>query len=157
VSHSSLLLLLVLPAVACGWRRRAARKYALAAGTLLALLAVTLGETAAPTPLFAAAPTVAGYDYPGETIYVRQPGTGAYTQLRFGAFAPFGLLSSAASLAQIISGSVGFSMNTPASPPGVGPASQFLALADFTGDGKPDLAVPYRGSTSPGAVDIFLK
>jgi len=208
VSRSSLLLLLVLSAVACGWRRRAGRECALAAGTLLALLAVALGQTTAPTPPFAATPTVVGYDYPGETIYVRQPDTGAYTQLRFGAFTPFGLLSSAASLARVISGSVGFSMNTPASPPGVGPASQFLALADFTGDGspgiamagpvgyndskltideytpsflfrtsktfpigpnvagvlaadfnrdgKPDLAVAYRGSTSPGAVDIFL-
>jgi uncharacterized protein (TIGR03437 family) len=207
MNHPSWLLLLALPAMAWVWHRRAGRKYALVAGALLALLAVTLGQTTPNAP-FATTPTVVGYDYPGETIYVRQPVTGAYVQLRFGAFAPFGLLSSSASLAQVISGSVKFSMNAPASPAGVGPASQFLALADFTGDGspgialagqagrnyssltineyttsflfrsaktfsigpnvagvlaadfnrdgKPDLAVAYQGSTSAGAVDIFL-
>jgi uncharacterized protein (TIGR03437 family) len=140
VSHSSWLLL-VLPVVACAWRRRAARKYALAAGTLLALLPVAWGQTTAPTPPFAATPSVLGYNYPGETIYVRQPGAGAYAQLSFDASSPFGLLSSAASLAQIVSGSVAFSMNTPAGPLGVGPASQYLALADFIGDGSPGIAL----------------
>jgi FG-GAP-like repeat len=60
--------------------------------------------------------------------------------LRFGGSSPFGLVSSAASLAQVISGSVKFSMNTAAGPSGVGRASQFIALADFTGDGSPDMA-----------------
>ena len=93
-------------------------------------------QSPAPAVPFATTPSVLGWDGTAETIYVRQPGSGAYEQLRFGAFAPFGLLSSAAALGEIVSGSVRFSMNTPAGPSGVGRASQFLALADFTGDGS---------------------
>ena len=102
---------------------------------------ITAGETVAPTPPFLTTFTVVGYVNPGETIYVRQPDTSSYTQLRFNAYTPFSLLSAAAGLAQIISGSVKFSMNAPAGPAGVGRASQYLATADFTGDGSPGIAL----------------
>ena len=110
------------------------------AATGLGVSLIVLAQSSVTTVPFASTPLVTGWDGSTETIYVRQPGTGVYDQLRFGAFAPFGLASSAASLAQIISGSVKFSMNTAAGPAGVGLASQFMALADFVGDGSPGIA-----------------
>jgi uncharacterized protein (TIGR03437 family) len=99
-----------------------------------------LAQPPATSVPFASTPLVTGWDGTAETIYVRQPGTGGYDQLQFGDSAPFGLLSSVSSLAKILSGSVQFSMNTAAGPAGVGRASQFMALADFTGDGSPGIA-----------------
>ncbi|HUB81502.1 MAG TPA: FG-GAP-like repeat-containing protein [Bryobacteraceae bacterium] len=123
----------------------------------LAAAWLLLAQSSSPVAPFATTPSILGWDGTAETIYVRQPGTGTYDSLRFGANAPFGLLSSAASLAQIVSGSVRFGMNTPAAPSGVGPASQFLALADFTGDGSPGIALagPVGHNDSSLTVDEF--
>ena len=123
-----------------------------AAGLAVSLL--VLAQSSAPTLPFATTPAVLGWNGSAETIYVRQPGTGAYDQLQFSGSSPFGLVSSAASLAQIISGSVKFSMSGAAGPAGVGRASQFMALADFTGDGSPGIAFAGPVAHNDGSLTV---
>jgi uncharacterized protein (TIGR03437 family) len=122
----------------------------------IGLLILALAQTPAVRVPFFTTPSLGQFtsSSAGITLLARQPDQ-AYAQLKFGVAAPYGLLSSMASLAAVISGTTKFSMNTPAGPANVGRASQIVAAGDFTGDDSPGVVYVDVGNNANG-VAVYL-